>query len=742
MTLRSSSWVDLTENNKRRLWQWCVSLFLFVLCNTVIFLVLIMSMDEARYIADYGSMAGDMMFADARRYAMAMVGASAFRIVITTIVAALSAFGGFCYLNDRVKLDFYESMPQKRSSRFSTVWVSGLLIYTGPYIFSTLLCFAVLNATGFGAVYSMEEALIAFCQLLLYFLGVYHLFMLAMMLTGTAFAGVCAFVVLSVYEPALRALTGLLKFTFYKYSYILDSFYIPVVSPYGLLIDILNPKSYGAGIVMHAAMLAVFDMAVFILAFILYMKRPAEAAGKTLAFGASATPLKLLMGIPVVIFTGVTVVDVLNRNGELSVTDMGLIVFVCVIAAIVTCCIIQGVFELDIKAAFKRKLHWVVCALAGLLVFFGYKYDFLNVDRYVPSADKVESVVFMPNGYEDIYSWMDEENNNMTGDEFGLTHMFIKNVNDVCELHRLSVAKYDELIRAVDDYEYEYDEDRRFSAATVIYRMKNGRLVSRQIFVPVKDNSASYLLDKIMSQNDFINGYYPVLAIDTDRAIDNTPYTELGASYSDCLHTQALTPGELKELIRLYKKDMVDYSYSERLEELPAGYLDFCLAEQDKDTYRRYYGTNCQSITIYSGMENCLGYLHDKGFDFADRPLANEAVQIIVTNYHNEEQEERAKELGVSYLSQEESEKFIRTVTYEPSADNEDEDDGMDEFALVASALHPCDRGTYRWDAGKSYDDKYEVNVYMKDKRSNPYGINCYFVEDEVPESVMEELEL
>ena len=36
MTSRSSSWVNLIENNKRRIWQWCISILLFVVLNAVL----------------------------------------------------------------------------------------------------------------------------------------------------------------------------------------------------------------------------------------------------------------------------------------------------------------------------------------------------------------------------------------------------------------------------------------------------------------------------------------------------------------------------------------------------------------------------------------------------------------------------------------------------------------------------------------------------------------------------------
>ena len=120
MTSRSSSWVNLIENNKRRVWQWCIAILLLVVLSTVLLTLFLMSMDESRYILDYGSRAMDMMKRDARKYCSAFMGSSGYRIIVTTILAALVGFGGYSYLNDKVKLDFYESVPVKRGNRFSS----------------------------------------------------------------------------------------------------------------------------------------------------------------------------------------------------------------------------------------------------------------------------------------------------------------------------------------------------------------------------------------------------------------------------------------------------------------------------------------------------------------------------------------------------------------------------------------------------------------------------------------------
>ena len=66
MTLKSSSWVNLIENNKRRVWQWCISILAFVVLNSVLLLLMLMSMDENAYIAEYGARAAEMM----REYAI------------------------------------------------------------------------------------------------------------------------------------------------------------------------------------------------------------------------------------------------------------------------------------------------------------------------------------------------------------------------------------------------------------------------------------------------------------------------------------------------------------------------------------------------------------------------------------------------------------------------------------------------------------------------------------------------
>ncbi|MCR5419528.1 MAG: DUF6449 domain-containing protein [Lachnospiraceae bacterium] len=746
MTLRSSSWVNLTENAKRRIWQWCVAVFLFIILSVALFVVCLMSMDEARYIMDYAGRAREAMLSDAQKYANMFIGVSSFKIVLTTLFAVLSAFGGFSYINDKVKLDFYQSMPQKKGDRFLVIWINSILMFCGSYIVGTVLSFVVLFGAGYKGVYLPEEAFIGFVYMLLYFIGVYALFVLAMMLTGTTFAGVCAFIILSVYEVVLRGLIGLLRNMFFKYNYLLENYYTPIISPYGIMYKLMDILSGNTDVsFVYFIEFIIFDIITILAGYILYMKRPTEMAGRTLIFKKTAMPLKILISVPVILTSALATATILHRSRRLNRSDSLLIIVICILAAIIVCSVIQSVFEQDIRAALRYKFHWIISVVISLLLFFGFKEDILRIDSSVPAASKVESAVFVPIGYDDIYGHIDENLRYIDDDDFYLKYMYIKDVSKVCELSRLSIKKYDEFFEAAGDetdISNKDDPDKYFSSALVMFRLKSGRLITKQIYVPVKDSDAIWLTDKIMSSSDFINGYYSVEIYDGDEAVDNTSDYNLSARYTDGPVYQVLTKEELKELIRLYKKDMEKFSYKERLNELPVGYVDFCLDEKNI-IGRGGYGISSvnQTLTLYPGMTNCMEYINGKGYNNGF-PLEEIASEIIITNYHYKEQEEYAKEKGMDYLPDDMAEDFIKSHVYEPSymADGSLADN---DFRLIATQVYPNERGYYRWDGGKDFDRDYEVVVNYKNRKLNQkYNMYYMFIEGEIPETVINDLSL
>lgn len=746
MTSRSSSWVNLIENNKRRIWQWCISILLFVVLNAVLLLLMLMSMDESQYLANYGVRAAEVMRNDAARYCTAMIGDSAYRIVVTAILGVMLAWGGFTYINDRVKLDFYEAVPVKRGNRFSTIWLSGIIMYCGTYIVGTLLCLSVATIVGYGDVYTMEEALIAFVKLFLFFLGVYHLFIVSMMLTGTAFAGCCAFVVLSVFEFATRGLIGAFESVFFKYDYIMNGFYIPAISPFGLLAkakDRIYLISGGSEAGCMIAMLAL-DFALLVLAYILYIKRPVEKAGKTLIFKWMAPVLKLLLGTEAVAYSAILTVTILDRSMGLKAGDLVAVAIVCLITSVIVCAIMEAVFELDIKAVIKGKAYWLVCTLFGLIIFFGFKIDFFNIDEYVPDDGRVESVVFAPVGYDDNYNYFDQEFGNINDYEYWIRNMRLEDKENVRKLAMLSMRRYDEALKVVgsEDEMYNYGDGSEFSEAIIIYRLRSGRLVSRKIMVPVNDAEALGLLDTIMNSKEFVNGYFAEMKFDIDKCISNedNPFANNNV-FTDGIHSVKLTNEEVKDLLKLYRTDMEKFSFAERRDLWPMGFMDYEIrypAGDDVYTDYRTYGTG-RTLIIYPNMENCVRFLKDKGYDPSAIKLSEEAVSINLTNYHYDEQNEYAREQGLDYLPEDMAEPFIKRSSYRSEGD-------AGKFDEVAGALIPNERGFWRWDGGKAID--YDYEVYVNFDPSGPLGgqfrngANYSFLKGTVPEFVEKELSL
>ena len=746
MTLKSSSWVNLVENNKRRVWQWCVTILLFVVLNSVLLLLMLMSMDETTYIANYGARAAEVMRADAARYCEGMIGASAYRIIMTTILGVMLAWGGFTYINDRIKLDFYEAVPVKRGNRFSTIWLSGIIMYAGTYIVGTLLCFAVVTVTGFGDVYTMEQAFFGFVKMFLYFLGVYHLFIVSMMLTGTAFAGVCAFFVLSVYELAVRGMIGLFEITFFKFNYILDDFYIPRISPFGLLAR-MNEKSYlvsGGSEAVCLVWLLLLDMALLAIGYLLYMKRPVERAGKTLIFNRMSGILKLLLGTLVTAYSTLLTVSILNRSQDLRTSDMAAVALVALITSVIVCAMIQAVFELDIKAAVNKKLHWLVCTVLGLAIFFAFKADFFKIDEYIPNESKVASVVFAPEGYDNNYNYIDPEYGDMTDYEYWIKNIHLSDVKSVNELASMSMRRYKEALKVVgsEDEMYMYGDGDEFSTAVIMYRMKNGRLVTRRIQVPVNDSEAVNLLDTIMSGSEFVNGYFSEMKLDIDSCIpdEENPYMTNNI-FTDGINTVKLSNAEVRDLIRLYRTDMAKFSFKDRRDMWPFGFMDYEVRINDMagGIYgHRTYGSG-RTIVIYPDMENCVKFLKDKGYDPAGVKLSDVAISVDMTNYHYDEQNDYAKEQGLDYLPEEMAEPFVKKSSYRAEYDPE-------KFNEIAEALVPNERGFWRWDGGVSIDYDYEVFVNY-DPSSPLYGqfrsgANYSFLKGTVPEFVEKDLSL
>ena len=301
MTSKSSFLANLRENNKRRLWVWVISALVFMLAFPILISIMISQIKTgSAYLKEsFGAEIADKILHE--RLLDAMRGQLGFSVKMAGagILAVISGIQGFSYLYSRKKMDFYMGVPVRRSKRFLIIWLNGILLYAVPSFLGLLI--EMLIAAGNGAM-DVTVAYSALCGSLVnlaFYLGIYHISLLAVMLTGNVIITCCGILVFFLYEFVVRwVLVGYQSFFFRYFDYYntrTEPFFSPFTA-YSTLSTVfafenrIDPKSF-AGLLLFAALTGAA-------AYLCYWKRPAETAGRAMTFDVTKPVIKILLTIP------------------------------------------------------------------------------------------------------------------------------------------------------------------------------------------------------------------------------------------------------------------------------------------------------------------------------------------------------------------------------------------------------------------------------------------------------------
>ncbi len=705
MTSRNSFLANLKEDNKRRLWLWLVAAFVFIIFSSLLFLVVMASIDENGIIMQYGKRAEEILSISVSERCGFLLGMNFYRAFISVLFAILAAYSGFSYLNDRVKVDFYVSMPQKKSSRFLVSWINGIIIYICTYIIGALLCFGMLGAMGYAKYYSCFEIVKGFVNCFILFLGTYHITILAVALTGNIFAAACAFVVLNVYEFLMRALVNGFKECFLNFTYNRSSSFIPIISPIGQFIKAIiedqrnNSISFGTcfGSIVVAAL-------ILVLAYIAYIKRPMEAASKTLAFKWMHTPLKLLIAIPASAAIGLIsmyIGDEGNKDGSF----LAVVVIVMIVAAVIISSVIEAVFDLDVKAVIEKKSHWLICTIAAVVIFFSFRQDIFGLDRHIPSIDSIESVAIDPYNYNDVYQFFGPNGSYMNGDEFVEEYMYITDIDPVVDLVRLSMDSYDSKITGNFGRDYrDYLRYSFFEEATVFFRTKSGKVVCKKIYVPTDDERAIQIENKIFSSKEFKEGYYSVKNMNLE--VTNEELAQGWNTFSNGLDSVELNENESRELLNRYAQDIDEFTHMDYISESPIGEVSFALAAKRMGGIYGY--TTSMSYNIYPSMTRCMEYVKELGLDVKEpKPEDIANVTVYYSPYYRD-----------ANLSEQEYYDMIQNERTENSdgSDNKVKFESEDVAKFYDDINFTFGYGFSPWGTTGIYDGCYDVEIELKNE--------------------------
>ena len=757
MMSKNSFWASIRENNKRRIWVWVLVALVFMLLfpvYTAININQVMSRMED-YLNMYGAAGQGILYMEIIDTMKATLGTSVLIFGATVGTAVISAIQGFSWLYSRKKIDFYMGMPVKRKKRFLVIWLNGILLYVIPYLCGLVI--SMLIATGNGGMNAsvVKIALGAFMLHIGLYLAVYHLALLAVMMTGNVIVTLLGFGVFCAYEYIVRMVDYAYRSLFFKYFSYYGYEEVPLLSPFSMYAGLLDNQGFGvkadAGWI---AGLMAFIIVTGLLVYICYLKRPAEAAGKAMAFRMTKPVIKILIVIPAALALGIIVSDSIGFNPRENMDGIGYLIFTIVLGVVLGCCMIQVIYEFDIKGILHKKRHIVISGVITAFLFMIYRYDMLEFDSYVPQPEKVESVAFIPNGYDTInagssYCVFDEgEIEYLSAEEYGGSRMKLQNVTEVCELAKYSMQEYDK-IDFFDDEQMNEDIG-CWSNATVIYRLKNGREVYRSLWVNVDDEKTTQLLDRVIGTKEFKEGYMPGYSEALEASLDTNSKYKVEISYGNGIYSQKLGKENLKELLEMYRKDLENANFTNIKESAPIGVVSVELREQ-VSAYRgeRTYYVGDFGMNIYPVYENCIEYLEEKGYYMESQVRKEDIMQIQVINYNSEAnariREQQLTQAGADtilspgaeevrvYYDYGDSEISTRVqVDYTEEADIE----------KIIPYIMPQDLFAYRWDNGKMQEDDYEVKVYFKSGSEVylNYDLAYYgFMEGEVPEFVQED---
>jgi hypothetical protein len=339
-----TSRISFSKILKEELRHHLVSIFAVVLCflGEVLFfyfdvknLVARRGEEELEYIREALSAAGEPVIE-------AMIPAM--------ILGVLLAAAYFSYLHSRRKTDFYFSLPIKRGRRFVMGILSSLIIFIIPCLIAAGLEIAIGYTTGCASTAFLSKMLWrTFCKVLC-FAAMWITMALAMIMTGNLTVAFLGLGVFCSYIPIfIRYLLPLYQ----------EFFYETYVEPYRALDGAwyyFSPVSLATGMagryydwVLKEHLSYIVGILVFIvlsglLAYWLYLKRPAEAAGRAMAFEKMNAPIRFAIVIPIALYFGFFLSELSGNYGSKFWIVIGIIFGVVLLHGIV-----ESIFNFDLR---------------------------------------------------------------------------------------------------------------------------------------------------------------------------------------------------------------------------------------------------------------------------------------------------------------------------------------------------------------------------------------------------------
>lgn len=647
MISRRSYWVKWLENTKRRGWT-------FVLCAAVMLFLgpvfLAVSLTGLYNGGALGSQTPEEMASMMRTAFVSHIGFSRVWAFLALFFAVLFAVQGFCWLYSRQKMDLYMSVPVSSVKRYVMIWGNGIIWYAGLSFTGLLLCWATGAAFGVMSCYAAAQSMAAWAFQMLSFLAMYHVSLVAVMLTGNVLTALLGCVVLFSYEPAMRILYNHLKTMFY-YSYCAADaermMGLPWVSPFAGTLDLFDRVWYRNGYLIgmsgargltwqfgiQTGLLAVCAASAGIFAYWLYRKRKTESYHRSVAFSPLAAVLELALLVPFGMAAGMAAA---KMSG-----DRGLFLFGgCLLGAVCGHAAIRLVYKRELKAVLGGKAVFAASLTAAVCFLGLFRFDWTGYDSYIPALQEVRAVsVSLESDYSSFGNYEEPlwENGSVDMEEKILGKMDSENTETIESVLWLAKkwrdsgmpgAVRDAVADAGTGYiSEEAGQNENLHRWVACYTMQGGRKVYRRFFADMEADEDK--IDIIMKDPSYQRVRYQIFSPLFEERLG-----EMKISFADG-RSETLYTAEKEMLLEALRSDFKQYDHSLISGSLPEGRICFELKNKagGQDSVRLW------EYPVYKSFKRTGEALARNGIEVRDwKKLyrADEVDEIRIGYYHYE----------------------------------------------------------------------------------------------------------
>ena len=722
MTSKNSFLAKLMENAKRRIWLLVVSLLTFVVAIPT-YTAMYLSVISQREILIEQNRVKEAMY----EFASAMYNASNGGIYIFVgLFAIASGIQGFSYLYDRNKIDFYHSKPVKAATRFFSIWFNGILMWLIPYIVGMLINLVLFAANGILDVSLFGSVWLHLAMGLGLYLCLYHLAILALMMTGKLIVTCMGLSVLLLYELCIRVLLGSYFGYFYQFFYAGEDekWMIPVLSPITYM-SYFAQEEWSAPVTWCSLLL--FAAVVLLIAFWCYKKRPSELAGSAMTFNAVKPMIKIGIAVPVGLAAGLVTSSIVSYSPILKTGGPGFPIFIGGLGLLITCCLIQVIYEADIKGIFHKKLHIAISFVIAMSIALVFRFDLTGFDRRLPDAEDIEyATLITSSGARYGNAYLDENLTWITKEEYVKKYMRLTGdtataVRDLAE-HSIDLYLSQQENNFADEYKYNY--------AVFYFYQKNGSVLCREIPIATQEETASAYIKQIEESEEFIVANESAMSTELMEVLNSNEW-KIRAHWGSNMYSQELSSKQARELLELYCMDLLTNNYETRSTELPVGELYLFIDQQVS------YGRDFNFL-IYPSHANALKYLEENGFETKEYIPLEDVEKITVTRYYDGTEEVYYEEYSYNYYN----EKAV-AVSEEITGASQTYTDIAQMKEIIDNA-YPTSLNWENWYTDYPLEEDYRIRVFFKEDTQSyiDYGYegDMDFIKGRIPEFVTQDI--